>query len=106
MSKILTDMEKCTGCMSCLNICPVNAIKLVEDKKGFLYTTIQEEKCIKCGACKKVCPKVNQIEKKQIKQALAVVHKDKDVLYRSSSGGMFTALSEYIIKNKRNSIWS
>ena len=47
---IKIDLEKCTGCKICEQICPVHAIK-VSKKKAQFY-----EDCVSCGACTKVCP--------------------------------------------------
>ena len=43
--------EKCTGCQSCKNACPTQAIK------GTLKDVhlIEQTKCIKCGACQEAC---------------------------------------------------
>ena len=43
------DKEKCNGCGSCIEICPVQAIKLEKEK-----ATVTEE-CIDCGACVESC---------------------------------------------------
>ncbi len=45
--------EKCCACGACMNICPKQAITMVEDEYGFLYPQIDKEKCVGCGACKK-----------------------------------------------------
>lgn len=44
------DKEKCTGCEACVDICPVQAIKM-EDGKAVIG-----EECIDCGACVNQCP--------------------------------------------------
>ncbi len=46
----VVDKEKCTACGACVEVCPVEAIKL-EDK-----ATIDAETCIECGACVDECP--------------------------------------------------
>jgi Fe-S-cluster-containing hydrogenase component 2 len=45
--KVAVDKEKCTGC--CVNVCPVNAIKI----EGRI--AIISDECIECGACINVC---------------------------------------------------
>ncbi|HEX9021247.1 MAG TPA: 4Fe-4S binding protein [Nitrospirota bacterium] len=40
----------CTGCGTCLDVCPTEAIKLQD---GRAVITID---CIDCGACPRVCP--------------------------------------------------
>ena len=46
-----TDRDKCLGCGSCIDICPVNAIVI---KDG--YATIDNDWCIGCGLCVPQCP--------------------------------------------------
>lgn len=48
--------EECCGCTACFSICPVQAIDMNIDKKGFLYPRINREICIKCNKCISVCP--------------------------------------------------
>ena len=47
---------ECCGCSACFSICPVNAIFMKKDKKGFLYPSINVDKCVRCYKCEKVCP--------------------------------------------------
>jgi len=48
MAYIITD--DCTACGTCLDECPVEAIK-----EGDIYT-IDAEECTDCGACADTCP--------------------------------------------------
>lgn len=92
------DKTLCTGCGACYQKCPTNAIEMKLDEEGFYRPYISLEKCIKCGLCDKVCI----IEKKQAnikKQAWYGWNKDSSILYNSSSGGFFRAISEEVIKN-------
>jgi Na+-translocating ferredoxin:NAD+ oxidoreductase RNF subunit RnfB len=46
-----TDPDKCTGCGQCVDICPVNAIEMIED-----LPIVDREWCIGCGVCAVPCP--------------------------------------------------
>lgn len=96
----ITVKEDCCGCSACYNICPVNAIEMCEDNEGFKYPKVDEEKCIKCGKCLKVCKIKNPINEQELEQKGYILqHKDEKVLKESTSGGAFTAIGQYIIKN-------
>ena len=43
--------EDCTGCGTCVDTCPVEAIKLKDD-----IAIIDEDECTECGACVDECP--------------------------------------------------
>ena len=45
------DKEKCTGCESCVEECPSEAIKMVDDK-----AEVDVDTCVDCGACVDACP--------------------------------------------------
>lgn len=97
----ITSKEDCCGCTACASICPKNAITMKEDNEGFLYPYVDKEKCINCGICKKVCPILNKRKNKQIEQKGYIFqYKDKKIRKESTSGGFFTAISEYAIDNK------
>lgn len=91
---------KCTGCTACYNICPKQCITMESDNEGFWYPNIDKNKCINCNLCEKVCPIINPIKKDDSKKiAYAVINKDFKVRLKSSSGGVFSILAEYIIEN-------
>lgn len=91
----ITEKNKCTACEACLSCCPKNAITMSEDNCGFLYPTIQNNICVNCGKCVKVCPSnKDQHSENEIIDTYAFRHYDEDVLMNSSSGGVFTALSD------------
>ncbi len=95
------DEFECYGCELCADICPVQAITMEEDVEGFVYPKIDEKKCIHCDLCKKSCIYKNNTEKKdklEKSEVYAIINKDKNVLEKSSSGGVFTALYEKFIK--------
>ena len=91
-------LASCTGCGACEATCPVSAISMVLNKKGFYEPQIDQAKCINCGKCLKNCPLNQKMVMKSIK-AYYGWHKDRDVLFNSSSGGAFYALSENVMRN-------
>jgi NAD-dependent dihydropyrimidine dehydrogenase PreA subunit len=48
---VIVDLEKCTGCKTCEEGCPVEAIK-VENEKA----VVDAETCVDCGTCIEECP--------------------------------------------------
>ena len=47
----VVDKEKCTGCESCLDSCPLDAISMDGD-----VAVIDQDTCGDCGSCVDVCP--------------------------------------------------
>jgi len=43
--------QECTGCGNCVEVCPVDAISIVDD-----VARIDQEECTECGACVDECP--------------------------------------------------
>ncbi|MFA5167335.1 MAG: 4Fe-4S binding protein [Candidatus Omnitrophota bacterium] len=44
------DASKCNGCCSCIGICPVDGVRLVQGK------AVANEQCVECGSCIASCP--------------------------------------------------
>lgn len=97
----VVNKNDCCGCSSCSQKCPKNAIVMKENEEGFLYPTIDEKKCINCGLCIKVCPQLKACaeKKQQYPKAYAVYNKNINELSKSSSGGMFSVLANYVLEN-------
>jgi NAD-dependent dihydropyrimidine dehydrogenase PreA subunit len=61
---VLIDGERCTGCGACVEVCPVDAVQMIEGERG-KHAVIDQEKCRQCEACVEVCPEqaiVSEIE--------------------------------------------
>ena len=90
--------EKCSGCSACYPVCPTNAITMEYDEEGFLYPIVIHKKCTNCGLCSKVCPELNfEFDNKKTPQCYAMQAAD-EIRMKSSSGGMFTILADYIFE--------
>lgn len=94
----IVEKSDCVGCEACVQRCPKQCIVMKEDAEGFLYPQIDIEKCIDCGLCERVCPVINQGEPRKPLVAYAAKNQDESVRLSSSSGGVFTALAEYVVE--------
>lgn len=91
----------CFECRCCEQICTHNAISFIENAEGFSYPIINKDSCINCGLCSANCPANNAYNLKNNPQKVyAAQVKDKSVLSKSSSGGMFSLIASFIINNK------
>lgn len=91
----------CFGCRACEKSCNKKAISMREDKEGFLRPFISHSQCNNCGLYLKVCPAINgDTIKHNDGKIYAAQVKDKDLLFKSSSGGIFSAIANYTFENK------
>ena len=95
---IITDKTQCCGCQACANACPKACISMQADEEGFLYPHIDSSKCIGCNLCEKVCPIIRKPTTTPVLASYAAKHKNTDVKLKSSSGSMFSAIAEVILK--------
>lgn len=97
---LFTEKKECCGCGACYNICPRNAISMLEDVYGFVYPYIDENICVECRACVKVCNyKKEQQADKKIQKTYAAMSKSDGTLMKSASGGAFFELALAVIQN-------
>lgn len=83
----------CCGCGACAAKCPVSAIRMLPDKAGFLYPSIDDTICVGCGRCDAVCPRLHPREADQLQSAYWSKSINADEILKSSSGGLFALLS-------------
>jgi len=52
MPKVIVDKEKCTGCGTCVENCPVDVYEIKNEKA----VPVNEDACIACRLCESQCP--------------------------------------------------
>ena len=115
INREIVNNELCTGCGTCIAMCPNEAIKLtVNEKKGIYVPKINEEECNNCGICYQVCPGYSvdfkelnlEIFEKEPEDILIgnylncyIGHStDYDIRYNSASGGLVSQLLIFALK--------
>lgn len=116
ISKIVRE-NFCSGCGTCLSMCPTNAIRFqLNDKKGIYEPYIDNDKCNHCSICLKVCPsydikieELNLQNPKNSNEPLSLIgnfencysgfSKNDEIRYKSSSGGLITQLLIYALES-------
>lgn len=94
----IIDKHNCCGCLSCVERCPHQCISMKTDEEGFSYPVVDQQLCVHCDVCDSVCPVINQGEVILPIKIFASKNKDKNVLLKSSSGGVFSVIAERIIE--------
>lgn len=94
----IKDKKDCSGCNACKNICPKNAIEMVNDEKGFRYPRVNRDLCIECNLCNKICPVKNELKINNNPIAYACYNKNLEERLNSSSGGIFILLAKQILE--------
>lgn len=100
--------NNCYGCNACGNVCHAKAIDIHTDKEGFQYPFINQALCTQCDRCKEVCliyqdknvnSNVEHNAEYNVEQKVyAVKLREETIRLLSSSGGMFTAISDFVLE--------
>lgn len=99
--KSVKKVENCTGCGLCESLCPRRAITMQINEDGYLSPYIDDTTCTNCGICLTKCIIANPEQKKQGEQdkpqTYGAWHKNATIQKESSSGGVFSAIAEFIL---------
>ena len=52
MVEVKVNLEKCDGCATCVDTCPVEVFEMKDGKS----VVVKEEECLVCRACEAQCP--------------------------------------------------
>lgn len=52
MVEVKVNVEKCTGCGTCVDTCPVDVFEVQNEKS----VVIHNDECLVCRACEAQCP--------------------------------------------------
>ena len=100
----IIEKEQCCGCNACGDICPKGAISFPKDYEGFWYPKVDEKLCINCNLCKNICPILKSEELRNVNNSVpecyVAEHKSVDVIFSSTTGGMFSAAAEVMYSQK------
>lgn len=97
MSGYLSNKNKsnCYGCEACVQICPAQAMYMMEDEEGFRYPNVDVDLCVNCNLCHKICPYENPPEfYNENRMVFGGYSLDEKVRFESTSGGAFSAIVE------------
>ena len=98
---LATDLD-CVGCFACVSRCPVKAISVEQHNDGHDYICIDESKCIGCLKCERVCKDIhtkNGSNDLNLSELFGGWSTDDIQRSNGTSGGVFAAFAEYIIRN-------
>ena len=99
----IKDKVQCCGCNACGDVCPKGCIHYETDIEGFWYPVVDKENCINCHLCEKVCPVIHADELKHNDYEKAICYaaenKNIEVVFDSTSGGLFSALASNMYKD-------
>lgn len=102
------NMDLCTGCGTCVGMCPNSAIEMYINSKGNYVPHINNDECNQCGICFETCPG-HTVDFKQLNSLIFgkspenklignyincyIGHStDKKIRWSASSGGLITTL--------------
>ena len=71
-------------------------ITIQPDSEGFLCPVVDESKCVDCGLCVKHCPIMTDAKRCDEPKVYAAKYKDRTSAFKSTSGGLFIPLADFL----------
>lgn len=93
----IIDKALCTGCSACEQVCSHSAIQMQQDYEGFVYPVVDAKRCNECGLCSGICPQKHNSGVLTKTEVYAAYNKDEATRASSTSGGLFTIFSQWVI---------
>lgn len=100
----MVDRTLCTGCGVCAAVCPAGALRMEEDRDGFLYPVLETAACTDCGLCRRACPLLGEAAAPGPRACFGARARDGRVRLTGSSGGIFPLLAERVLADG-GSVW-
>ncbi len=94
---IVCETEKCTGCMACMNICPLGAISPSLSSTYKTVPQVNAELCKGCGKCQSICPVNNPLDYNTPYNCYAATRSQTLDTKNCATAGVSAALGEYIV---------
>ena len=97
----MVNQNECCGCSACSVVCNHGALTMAFNDEGYYKPVLDEAKCVHCGLCDRVCPAIHHVLPHLTKKnTFLAVAKDRNVLERSSSGGVSYVMAKRALHEK------
>lgn len=101
---IITENALCSACGGCAGICPTAAISMQENAAGYILAVVDNDKCVNCHKCLSICPSNGKRLKNDLigktQHGYLGYATDKTTRLQGQSGGVVTALLQFMMLNK------
>jgi electron transport complex protein RnfB len=85
----LIDYKKCSGCLTCVNVCPRNAITVTSaEEEDVISVDVAYHKCDNCAICFEICPNnlYEEYEYAELNGSTKMVHRVPPTKFFECSG--------------------